>query len=452
MNEQLSLDQYRALAQLRAFIADPAERAWALSGPAGTGKTWLVGRLLREIRTRVRFHLTATTHKAASVAAALGDGESRTIHSLLGLRPQEDHQRGRMILRQHTAPKVKAGELVIIDEASMIDSALLAIIDRHAREIGFRVLYVGDAYQLPPIFEAASPVFAAVPTSHLSSIHRQASDNPIIAAATGFRQVLDGEDWPAIAAHGDAVRHVGEREFNGLLLEYFASRDYASNEDHARAIAWTNRRVRELNTLIRGRLQGPAADRWPYLPGEAFILNEALIERGEILIANEARVVVESAAPVMLTGHLGAEDFHAHRLTVRTDRGHAIIHAADNAAQLKATLDRMAWRAKQAQRQADADPRGRDFGELDRQRREAWRDFFALKELFADLRPPHASTAHKAQGLTIDHALIDVGDIGACPRADTIARLLYVAITRPRQTATLTGDLPERLYNHRQAA
>jgi len=78
--------------------------------------------------------------------------------------------------------------------------------------------------------------------------------------------------------------------------------------------------------------------------------------------------------------------------------------------------------------------------EIDSERRAAWRTFFAIKEWLHDLRPIHASTVHKSQGSTYQHAFIDAGDIGRCTRADVIARLMYVAVSRAAQTVTLTGQ------------
>ena len=50
--------------------------------------------------------------------------------------------------------------LVLIDEASMIDSTLLDIILQSAHAFKTRLVFVGDVAQLPPVGEAFSPVFA----------------------------------------------------------------------------------------------------------------------------------------------------------------------------------------------------------------------------------------------------------------------------------------------------
>jgi len=71
-----------------------------------------------------------------------------------------------------------------------------------------------------------------------------------------------------------------------------------------------------------------------------------------------------------------------------------------------------------------------------------WHNYYTVKEFFADLRPPHASTVHKSQGSTYKKVFIDLVDIGANHVSEEVARMLYVAITRASEEVILYGDLP----------
>jgi exodeoxyribonuclease-5 len=445
-DDTLSPDQEQALADLHAFVESDRTRH-ALAGPAGSGKTYLIGRFLAEIKIPVK--LAATTNKAAAVAGAMSpDGEAATIHSLLGLQPEPDQRRGRMILKRKREPKLDAGELVIVDEASMCDSELITVIDEYAREIGFRVLYVGDAYQLPPIYEGRCPAFDRVPTSHLTTIHRQALENPLIAAATGFRQVLDGAAFPRVTTQAPGVLCTDARSFADQMLGTFDSPDYRGDGDHCRALAWTNARVVALNRAIRRRLIGPEADHHPFTEGETFIVNEAVSERERLVLPTEAKVRIERAEPETLEDAGSGITVPGHRVTAAYQGRGVELFCADDRQRAGALLSHYASRARALQR---ACTRGRATPELDTERRVAWRRFFGVKQQLAELRPPHASTVHKSQGSTYRHAFIDLEDIGRCTRWDLIARLVYVALTRPSETAVITGALPARLY-HREAA
>lgn len=457
---RLSPDQAAALDDLHRFAQDDRATRHALAGPAGSGKSYLIGRFLDGCPLKVR--LSATTNKAAAVAQRMAPGRpATTIHSLLGLRPEPDERRGRMVLHQKREPDVKAGELVVIDEASMVDSDLLAVIDKHARKIGFRVLYVGDSYQLPPVFEAVSPAFDQVPTSHLTTIHRQALDNPLISAATDFRRVLDGHPFPPLAPRAPGVLVRDARDWTGAMFEQFASDDYARDGDHCRALAWTNRRVTDLNRLIRRHLLGAAADQMPYLPGESFVVNSAIELDDDAILPTEARVTVTQAEPahlqdpqtgIKVTGwHVTVLKPEADFITDDDDDNTARVFCPDDPEAAKALLSVYARDAQALQRQCNS-MKGMVPYELDEARRTAWRAFFDVKRRFADLRPPHAQTVHKSQGSTYRYAFVDAGDIGRCTRSDLIARLLYVALTRPSEAAITTGELPARLYQGMEAA
>lgn len=441
---QLSDDQAQALDELTAFVASDRTRH-ALAGPAGSGKTYVIGQFLRTVKAPVR--LTASTNKAAAVAARMAPGtEARTIHSLLGLKPEEDHRRGRMVLKRKRDPRVKAGELVIVDEASMVDSELLAVIDDYAAEIGFRVLYVGDSFQLAPIFERVSPAFDKVPTSRLTTVHRQALENPLLATATAFRRVLDGFPFPIIESCSTGLLRVPAAAFEAEMLSAFDSEAYAADEDHVRAIAWSNARVAELNEKIRRRLIGSEADRHPFTDGETFVVNEAVADNDRLILPTESRVHVLSTRRDKITAN--GITVKGYRVEVEHQGDTVEVFCPTDRAAAVAALGPFAKAARALQREFE---KTRDT-KVDRERRAVWRAFFAIKRHLAELRPPHACTVHKSQGSTYRQVFVDVGDIGRCTRSDVIVRLVYVALTRPSTAAIVTGDLPARLYATKEAA
>lgn len=334
----------------------------------------------------------------------------------------------------------------------MVDSDLLRVIRQYARDIGFQTLYVGDGYQLPPVFEGECPVFAAVLTSHLTTVHRQALDNPVLATATAFREVLDGQPFPMVMGHKTGLIRAEGIHFIGRMLEEFGSRAYQRDPDHCRAVCWTNARAMELNQLVRRQLIGPEADRWPILPGEEVIVNEAQMDDDELIFPTEARVRVHDVKSTALVDDETGIKVMGQRVTVSDERTAAGLFVPTDRPAAKALLSTYANQARRLQAQCKAAPPGTNIIELDTARRAAWRKFFEVKREMADLRPPHASTTHKSQGSTIGHTFIDLGDIGRCTRPDLLARLCYVALTRAKHEAIVTGELPARLYPMREAA
>lgn len=433
----LSPDQATALEALHAYTHGPS-RGLALSGPAGTGKSFLIGQFLRE--TDAPVHLTAATHKAARVVADLSGGEAVTVHSLFGLRPVNDYDSGETYLERRQEPKAESGSLVIVDEASMIARELLRRLAQDAKELDLKLLFVGDPCQLPPVADGSGTpiVFDVIPTLKLTTVHRQAEGNPIIALATAFRQVLDGGAYPVIRPHGEAIRRVDRTGFGGLIRERFTTAEYERDPNYCRLVAWTNARVKQLNAYVRGLLLGPEARRYAYLPGETLVANETITANDKVLLANETTVRVNKADPgpydptVGLAGYwleVTTAEGEDHRLFVPDDLDAARRHLA--------ILRRQAQTLK-----------GLAGEDSDRQARAAWRAYFEAKEAFADLRPPHAVTVHKSQGSTYRHVLVQTEDIGQAVHypGHLLARLVYVALTRAAETATFYGSLPASLY------
>lgn len=125
-------------------------RLSVLVGAAGTGKTTLL-RVLCE-QTSIKkggILLLAPTGKArVRMETQIGVSGAKTIAQFLVPQKRYKVKTAKYVLS--TAPKVNAGETVIIDEASMLtEEQLGAVLD--ALEPPSRLILVGDPSQLPPI-------------------------------------------------------------------------------------------------------------------------------------------------------------------------------------------------------------------------------------------------------------------------------------------------------------
>ena len=116
-------------------------------GGPGTGKTYTAAMFARILarKKKLRIILSAPTGKAAlHLQSSLGSDiecEAMTLHRLLKLRPGG---------AQLFSKKRVDADLVIVDEASMMDVSLLA----HLLEAigdGTRLILMGDPHQLPPV-------------------------------------------------------------------------------------------------------------------------------------------------------------------------------------------------------------------------------------------------------------------------------------------------------------
>jgi conjugative relaxase-like TrwC/TraI family protein len=113
-----------------------------LVGPAGTGKTRSVARLARAWREAVAgrvIGLTTSTN-AAHILAAEGLADSHSFADFLGRIKDSDRTRGHL--------PVLPGDLLVVDEASMVSTGDLAAVEDIATRCGAKILLTGDPGQL----------------------------------------------------------------------------------------------------------------------------------------------------------------------------------------------------------------------------------------------------------------------------------------------------------------
>ena len=207
-------EQENAIKLLSQFLCSPkADVAFLLRGYAGTGKTSLVGALVRTLDfLKQKVVLLAPTGRAAKVFSAYAGHPAFTIHKKIYRERAYSGEGGNFTLNDNLTTHT----LYIVDEASMISNEGLSgamfgtgrLLDDLVQFVysgqGCRLLLMGDTAQLPPVGEELSPALYAdalrgygleVVETDLTQVVRQEQQSGILWNATALRRLIAEEEW-----------------------------------------------------------------------------------------------------------------------------------------------------------------------------------------------------------------------------------------------------------------
>jgi len=171
--------------QKEAIILAASSKVLIITGGPGTGKTTIITAILRIFQQlKLRILLAAPTGRAAKRMSEATGWEAKTIHRLLEYSPHKGS------FKKDQDDPLEA-DVVIIDEASMIDTLLMYHLLK-ATPLHAHLILVGDIDQLPSVGPGnvlkdiiASGIFTVV---RLTEIFRQAQESMIIVNAHKVNQ------------------------------------------------------------------------------------------------------------------------------------------------------------------------------------------------------------------------------------------------------------------------
>lgn len=266
-------DQTNALEVMGRFLfSGMNDQIFLLTGYAGTGKSSLIGSLVKTMNEfRQKAVLLAPTGRAAKVFSAYAGQQAFTIHKKI--YRQQKFAEG--------APAFSLSEnqhkhtLFIVDEASMISNEssdfsifgtgrlLDDLIEFVYSSEGCRMMLVGDSAQLPPVKQECSPALdkdvlrsysLEVMEATLTQIVRQEEESGVLYNATGLRNALRAQKtdgYPKLRVNGfaDVQRITGTELIDGISDAY-----QKDGMEETIVISRSNKRVNAYNNGIRSRV------------------------------------------------------------------------------------------------------------------------------------------------------------------------------------------------------
>jgi hydrolase, P-loop family len=206
---QPTFEQEIAVKSLSEFLLSTAnDTVFVLRGYAGTGKTSLVGALVKAMdKLQQKSVLLAPTGRAAKVFSAYAGHPAFTIHKKIYRQQSFSNEVSNFSINDNLTTHT----LYIVDEASMISNEGLSgsmfgtgrllddLVEFVYSGAGCRLLLMGDTAQLPPVGEEQSPALATealkgyglnVIEVDLTQVVRQVQSSGILWNATQIRQLI----------------------------------------------------------------------------------------------------------------------------------------------------------------------------------------------------------------------------------------------------------------------
>lgn len=462
-------DQEKAINNLIDFIAKPFDKndyIRGLCGAGGTGKTFITNYIINNCKySHSVIKCTAPTHKACRVlSSAINNKKVDTIQSTFGLRLDlrlEDFDPQNPKFSPIGEPKLYNVKLLIIDEASMLPSKLVNYINKICKDNNIKIIYQGDASQLPPVNEKTSSAFAKCKyIEYLNEIVRQDVDNPIRDLLDMLRKDIKNKTYTFLEFISKNIGNVNyninsegyvicnPKTFKSYIDISFNDKDYTKNIDMYRVIAYTNQCVSGWNTYIRNSIIKDA--------------NKSIINKNDLIMSYET--IVDEFLSIIINN---SEEYIIKDIVDYVDdmynfKGFFIkfqmIHGG-NITKPLFIIDHRDSYTIQKYHKILSDLINSAKKATSTTRGQKWREYYNFKKKYLlaaniidrtgkilysrDIDYGFAITSHRSQGSTYDNVFVDINNIiydsNGRPynNQNELLRRLYVACSRARKKLIL---------------
>ena len=448
---ELTSEQRIALERIVTFLFTPKQKsAFLLKGYAGTGKSSLIGALVKTMdEFRRKTVLLAPTGRAAKVFASYSNHPAYTIHKKIYRQKRSSAD----VEEFSTANNPHTDTLFIVDEASMIsndkpDSFMFGtgrllddLIDYVYSGENCRLILMGDSAQLPPVMQDSSPALQedvlqgygiTVFSETLSQIVRQAESSGILYNATRIRQTLASKEtgkYPKLSiSQFQDIRNIS----NADLVEEISTAYDRNGIENTIIISRSNKRANTYNQGIRNTI----------------LYRENELSNGDLLMItknnyfwteNEERINFLANGEILEVLRIrGTEKRYGFRFC------NVLVRCIDHDIELeiKILLDALHSDSAGLTKERSQEFFYNILSEYNNTRTKADRmkqmrenpHYNAVQVKFA-----YAITCHKAQGGEWQNVFLDLGYVPKDYLGESFYRWLYTAFTRARERLYLVN-------------
>ncbi len=273
---QPTKNQLVVIGELTDFVFFKIKKhLFVLKGYAGTGKTSIVGALVKTLPL-INFDsvLLAPTGRAAKVLSNYANKPAFTIHKMIYQLSTGGDGYTRFSIKQNKFQNT----IFLVDEASMISdggglsssnwgeakSLLDDLLEYVYSGINCKMILIGDTAQLPPVGMDISPALDEdflyrsyqlnLEFNELNEVVRQAKDSEILTNATFLRNKIATNNMKLPLF--ESVNKAAVKTITGIELEDELSDAYGKfGDDNVMVITRSNKRANLFNLQIRARIR-----------------------------------------------------------------------------------------------------------------------------------------------------------------------------------------------------
>ena len=453
-----TLEQEKAVKSLADFLfSRQQDSVFLLKGYAGTGKTSLIGALVKTLdQLQQKCVLLAPTGRAAKVFSHYAKHSAFTIHKKIYRQRNYSNDMDNFSLDDNLHQQT----LFIVDEASMIANDGLSgaafgtgrLLDDLIQYVyagtGCRLMLIGDTAQLPPVGEEQSPALSPdvlkgygleVYEAQLTEVVRQMHDSGILLNATELRRYISEEVFFALPSiRVDGFPDIRIIPGNELIEAINDSYDHAGM-DETIVVCRSNKRANIYNRGIRNMIlyredELNSGDLLMVAKNNYFWTEQCkeidFIANGDIAVVRRVRRVREAYGFRFADVVLAFPDYGDVELEVKLllDTLHT-----DTPALPKEQNDRLFYAVLE------------DYADITVKRER-------MKKMKADphynalqVKYAYAVTCHKAQGGQWKRVFLDQGYMTEDMLTPDYFRWLYTAFTRATETLYLVNWPKEQM-------
>jgi hypothetical protein len=249
---QLSKDQTEALEKLIEFKTSE-DSSIVLQGPAGTGKTSLIGYLQKYLDGE-NFLYTAPTHAATvELAFATMKTGNTSLPLTVASSLNTDRITKKTILSKKANEKLGFGNTIVVDETSMLNDKDYQNI-KELMDSGYKIIFLGDKKQIPEVIKNKnlskdiSKAFTENETIDLDIIHRTSNNN--------IKNILQKMRDSIVFSLFKLKENTKNIQFftSNLKFDTELSKYMLAEPEDTTYIAYTNKAVQSMNKRVREEL------------------------------------------------------------------------------------------------------------------------------------------------------------------------------------------------------